>query len=479
MFNKKQRRASDKIKQILEGDFAETAAGEAKDEVELTILSGKLIKGKADISTLIKNVFQIATNISAFDLRLSFFSEIMGRMSDDVHGMADSLDTSLKETSVAINEITTSNAELITALTNISERSRVITDNVNDSSKRLEEIRDEGIQVLKVADNMKTDFDSLNGIMNEMDSTVQGIYEISDKTNLLALNASIEAARAGESGKGFSVVADEIRKLSDTTKTSLDAMDSLMKKVKDALLQSNMSAKETISSVTHINSAIEAISENFIVNTFSINGMSEDISSISAQNEELNASLEEITATTDSLLDETTRLTKLSESLKESSKNVQTTSNDIKDIESHITLTAKMAGDISAERLFGLGNDDFLKSVNTAIAAHLKWVETLKSMVDDMQIRPLQIDDHKCGFGHFYHSVKPSSEKVVHHWESIDELHHKLHSLGGTVIESIGNKDGGNAVKLYNEAKSVSEHIVKIFQELVSIVEKMGDEKVF
>lgn len=172
MFNRKKKNEIEIIKQISEGEFFSVVTANGTDGSEYKVLTDKLIKGKEDISTLIKNVFQIATSISAFDLRLSFYSEIMSNMSEDINTMSDSLNISLKEASLAINEITSSNSELILALSNISERSRIISDSVNNSSRKLEEIRGEGSQVLKVADNMKKDFDSLSGIMNEMDSTV-------------------------------------------------------------------------------------------------------------------------------------------------------------------------------------------------------------------------------------------------------------------------------------------------------------------
>lgn len=442
-------------------------------------LAEKLFKGREDISGLIKKIFFIATNISAFDLRLSFYSEIMTRMSEDIRKISDSFNTSLKETNLAITEITSSNSDLTNALSNISDRSRIISDNVSSSSRKLDDIRKEGHQVLKEADRMQSDFQKLSEFMSEMSSTVKGIYEISEQTNLLALNASIEAARAGESGKGFSVVADEIRKLSDTTKGNLDAINALMNRVNSALAESSGSINGTIASVSQINKAIESITENFAANTTSIAGMSDDISSISARNEELNASLEEINATSDSLFNETFNMVEMSKELTSVAGNIHTISGEIGDLESFVTETSRFAGEISTEKLYTLSNRDFIDAVKTAITAHIKWMDTLKSMVDSMHVTPIQIDDHKCGFGHFYHSVKPESGKISELWNSIDREHHILHSLGNTAIKYINDNDKENALKTYHDAKKASENITGTLGRLFELAEQMGEEKIF
>lgn len=123
-------------------------------------------------------------------------------------------------------------------------------------------------QITEKMQNMSQSMANLEAIADSINSFVETISKISDQTNLLALNAAIEAARAGDAGRGFSVVADEVRSLASNTSKSAEEVGGLIARIKQdtesgvkfatALEESNVELSNTISGLNDSYSGINS-----------------------------------------------------------------------------------------------------------------------------------------------------------------------------------------------------------------------------
>lgn len=122
------------------------------------------------------------------------------------------------------------------------------------------------------------------------------ITDITDQTNLLALNAAIEAARAGEHGKGFAVVADEVRKLAEQSKLSAEHIVELTSTIQQGTMDVTHAVQQGIHSVTDGVAIINNAGNAFSTISTSISLLTERVEQISATSEEISASAEEVSA---------------------------------------------------------------------------------------------------------------------------------------------------------------------------------------
>ncbi|WP_194437682.1 methyl-accepting chemotaxis protein [Vibrio fluminensis] len=173
----------------------------------------------------------------------------------------DVVATSVNEMQAASAEISQNaqaTADATVKAQNTMSESRSVIDNVNHSVIEL-------VNELKEISHTVTD---LNQQTNQIGSVVEVINDIAEQTNLLALNAAIEAARAGEQGRGFAVVADEVRTLAQRTQESTTEIQSAIESIQlgsnsavDALKKGNEKSSSTVESITQAQDSIQLLEE--------------------------------------------------------------------------------------------------------------------------------------------------------------------------------------------------------------------------
>ncbi|RUL51731.1 globin-coupled sensor protein [Lysinibacillus antri] len=155
------------------------------------------------------------------------------QISQSIIKSTESLATVSEQTNVTFHLINDQSQEMTSYAMKTAELSISAEEKAKVGKIKIVNQHQNMLSIRNTIDDISSNISDLLRVTNDMETIIGIVTGIADQTNLLSLNASIEAARAGEYGKGFSVVAEEVRKLSDQTKQSVESVEHLLSKNKE------------------------------------------------------------------------------------------------------------------------------------------------------------------------------------------------------------------------------------------------------
>lgn len=448
---------------------------------ELNDIHRRLMAGRREFEQAATKTMDAVIHMSAMDLTLEANAASIEQINTSMGMAVDSISRSAASTAKEASEVSKAHENLTSTIIEVSDESGRIMEDIRSCEHELTSVTELSSSAIATAQGMKEDIGGLIGTVRDMTDAIAAINAISAQTNLLALNASIEAARAGEAGRGFSVVAEEIRSLAEEAKALTGRMGAFVANIQEASRKSSESVDTTVAELEHINENIQTVWKITGQNRKGVDHIADSVASLAAVSEEISSSMHEMDNQMQHINEECLTLRGGMDSLAASSGSIADLVTPSKTIEKHLEESTQIMGSMVQDAFYMLDNQILLNCLNSAVDAHRNWLNTLKEMAQTGTLKVLQTDCTKCGLGHFYYAFKPANPQITDIWNGLEAKHKTFHAFGTEMIRAIQNGHSSELKHIYQKAEECSMGLIADFQSIISTIEALskGGVRVF
>lgn len=266
------------LRKVAKGDLTVEVKTKRKDEFKL--LTAGITDMIANMKLLIKNVNDMSNELTEAATFVSESSSTFMQTSQDIQFAISDIESGINQLDVdsadCLSQMDSLSTKISTVSENTTQISRLTTAtnaSIHSGISSMEVLNESAQATSQVTSKVITAIEQLEERSRSISHIVDAINDIAEETNLLSLNASIEAARAGEAGRGFSVVAEQIRKLADQ---SLNSANEINKIIDQMIAQTHDVVQTAKQAETIVDSQKEAVGNT----TTSFNDMSQQISNL-------------------------------------------------------------------------------------------------------------------------------------------------------------------------------------------------------
>ena len=268
-------------------------------------------RGKDETALLMRAMGNMASSMKETIGALALASLEVSSAATELHATSRQMVSGAEEIVAQSNSVATAGEEMAATSTDIAHSCHMTAQNADKANAAALE----GAAVVKgslaamgsIAERVKSaahTVDSLGGRSEQIGEIIGTIEDIADQTNLLALNAAIEAARAGEQGRGFAVVADEVRALAERTTKATREIGLMIKTIQNE-------TKEAVSAMEQGVSEVESGTGEAAKSGAALEAILERISAVTQQANQIATAAEEQTATTSEISNNMQRITEI------------------------------------------------------------------------------------------------------------------------------------------------------------------------
>jgi len=358
--------------------------------------------------------------------------------------MATQVATAGDQMSATINEIAMSAQDSASKAEEAVELAQTGGESINLARETSE-------NVSGIISELESEIENLTGKATEIGGVISVINDISEQTNLLALNAAIEAARAGEAGRGFAVVADEVRKLAEKTQSSTKEIEDMVSSMTENIDKVNSGAQNVVSALEVQNDATNGAYSSFQTIVGSIDELNNLIGGISAAVSEQSASTQQIMGNINAVADNSDRTKEVVLSLVSDTDGLIDSINGIADKYSRFKLTSKAY------------------YFATAKIAHINLMKGIFDCYSKGQCSLNVPDARSCDFGKFYYGKGMEMFGNDSDYRAMEEPHKDVHVKGQEILDLI---KAGRVKDAENELLSMEEIVHSFVRMLDDMIQK-------